>query len=64
MSHLREIRESRFLTQRELATKAGLTVATVSRLETGKRRPHFTTVRKLAAALGVRPEALVERGGR
>src|SRR5215213_6674251 len=48
MTRLREFREQRFMTQKELAAKTGLTVATISRLETGKRRPQFTTVRRLA----------------
>jgi transcriptional regulator with XRE-family HTH domain len=57
---LRECREQRLMTQTELATKAGLTTATVSRLETGRTpRASFSTVRKLAAALSVEPQALM-----
>ncbi len=61
MSQLRELRERRLLTQRELAAKAGLTDVAISRLETGKTRPRFSTIKKLAAALGVTPAALMER---
>ena len=56
---LREIRKGRFMTQSELAAAANLTIATISRLENGRRRPHLSTVRRLAEALGVRPEKLV-----
>jgi transcriptional regulator with XRE-family HTH domain len=61
---LREFRERRLLTQTELAGKAGLTQKTISLLETGKARPRVRTIRKLALALGVRPEALVRGKGR
>ena len=49
VTRLREFREARLLTQGELAKKAELTAATVSRLETGKTRASFSTVRKLAS---------------
>ena len=55
---LREHRERRALTQRELATLAAMTQATIVRLEGGHdARP--TTVRKLAEALGVSPAELL-----
>lgn len=41
------------LDQYELADRAGLTQATISRLEQGKGTPHGKTLGKLAAALGV-----------
>ena len=56
---LREFRESRFLTQEELARSAGLTVITVSRIERGVADARFSTIRKLATALGVEPQELV-----
>jgi transcriptional regulator with XRE-family HTH domain len=50
---LRRLRESRGLTQEELAARAGLTVHGVSALERGvRRRPYPHTVRSLAEALG------------
>jgi transcriptional regulator with XRE-family HTH domain len=57
---LREVRERKFLSQQELADAAGTTKANISRLETGKQKPQMATVRKLAEALGVRPEDLVD----
>lgn len=59
MTRLREIRTKRLMTQRELAEKAGVTHSTVSRIETGwQQNPSFRTVKRLATALGVRPEEL------
>ena len=60
---LREWRERRALAQRELAEAAGLTEATISRLETGRRGAFPSTVRKLAATLGVTPSELYGEGG-
>jgi len=57
---LRELRLQRVLTQRELAAKANVAPKTVVDIETGKIRPHPTTLRKLAAALGVPASALAE----
>ncbi|MFQ5875159.1 MAG: helix-turn-helix domain-containing protein [Dehalococcoidia bacterium] len=58
---LRAIRESQFLTQRELAAKAGLGIATIVRVEKGQQAPTFRTIKRLAAALGVEPAELVQR---
>ena len=60
---LREVRERMFVTQEELAERSGVTIPTLSRLENGLQRPRISTVRKIADALGVAPEALVEWGG-
>jgi transcriptional regulator with XRE-family HTH domain len=57
---LRQLRLERVLTQRELAAKAGVAAKTVVDIETGKIRPHPSTLRKLAAALEVPPSALAE----
>ncbi len=57
-STLRRLREERFLTQRELALKAGLHALTVTRLEAGRSAPYANTVRRLAVALGVEPQQL------
>jgi transcriptional regulator with XRE-family HTH domain len=55
MARLRALRLNLGLTQAELASQAGVSEFTVVRLETGKaKRPHPSTRRKLAAALGVR----------
>ncbi len=58
---LKELRESRFLTQRELAEKSGVGVATIARIEKGKHRPTFRTIKRLAAALEIEPSKLVKR---
>lgn len=49
----------RLLTQRELAALAGLTAASVNRIETGTTKARISTVRRLAAALNVDPDALL-----
>jgi D-alanyl-D-alanine-carboxypeptidase/D-alanyl-D-alanine-endopeptidase len=49
----------RALTQAEVAERAGVTTATVARIERNEIEPHMTTLRKLAAALEVDPAELV-----
>lgn len=56
---LRQVRERLFVTQAELAERAGVTEATISRIENGLHAPRFSTVRRLAAALGVEPREIV-----
>jgi transcriptional regulator with XRE-family HTH domain len=52
---LRVLRLNAGLNQEELARAAGVSEATVKRLEAGRgKRPYPSTRRKLAAALGVR----------
>lgn len=58
---LKELRESQFLTQRELAEKSGVGIATIVRIEKGNRRPTFSTIKRLAAALDVEPSELAKR---
>ena len=53
MLKLREIREQRELSFRELSRKAGVGLATLVRLEAGKYDPRLSTLRKLAKALRV-----------
>jgi len=55
MVKLRILRERLFLTQSELAEKAGISHITLNRLENKKQKPSFKTIRKLAKALGVEP---------
>ena len=57
---LRQVRQWLFVTQAELAERTGVAEATLSRIENGLQRPRISTVRKIADALGVRPEELVE----
>ena len=58
---LKEVREGCLVTQEELAQRSGVGKASISRIETGHHVPRFSTIRKLAAALGVDPQTLVER---
>jgi predicted ATPase/DNA-binding XRE family transcriptional regulator len=56
--HLRRHRQAAGLTQEELAERSGLSVRGISDLERGvKQRPHPETVRLLATALGLPPDA-------
>jgi transcriptional regulator with XRE-family HTH domain len=50
------------LTQAQLAERAGVTTATVARIERDEIEPRMTTLRKLADALGVEPAELVGGG--
>ena len=60
---IKQLRDARALTQEEVAEKAGITVAALSRIERNNAEPRPTTRRKLARALGVEPEDLVRMGG-
>ncbi len=51
--NLKTLRVMRGLDQQELAEKIGRTRSTVSLLETGKQKPHRSTVKRLAEALDV-----------
>ncbi len=57
---LREAREAKVWSQKELAAKAGVSNKTIADIEQGKIRPHPATLRKLARALGVPQTALAE----
>ena len=57
---LRELRQLRVLTLRELEARSGVAYNTIWRLENGKTGAQPRTIRKLAAALGVEPEELVK----
>lgn len=63
LTRLRDLRLRKALNQQELAERAGITRATLSRLEAGLQEPYPRTTRKLAAALGVDPEDLMEPRG-
>ncbi len=60
---LRRERMRRALTQKQLAAAAGISYVTVSRMENDSAGPvKPPTLRKLADALGVAPEALIRWG--
>ena len=58
-SHLREIRESKGLSQDDLVKLSGVAKGTIVDLELGRRKPRPSTRRKLAQALKVRPEDIL-----
>ena len=60
LTRLRTWRERKALTQQQLAEKAGITRVTVARVEAGLEEPYPTTVRKLADALELGPEDLMD----
>lgn len=56
---LRELREARALSQRQLAEASGMAESTVVSLESGARSPRPSTIKKLADALGVGVSRLI-----
>jgi len=60
MLTLRELRADRLLTIRELAQQAGVAPSSIYLIETGRTTPHMTTIRRIARALGVDPQAVAE----
>ena len=57
---LKQARTAQMLTVRGLAEKAGVSLAAAHEAETGKRRPHFATIKRLSDALGAEPESIAE----
>jgi len=53
---VRELREARGLSQRELAERMGTTQSVIGRLEAGGSRPTIVTLERVAHALGLRLE--------
>ena len=58
---LKELRERNLLTQAELGVAAGVSRDQVSRIERDEVDPRFSTIRKLANALGVDPTELIRK---
>jgi transcriptional regulator with XRE-family HTH domain len=50
---VRDLRKERGWSQQELADRAGISMQTVSNLETGRHVPEIATLSKIAGALGV-----------
>ncbi len=50
---LKRLREERDITQEQLAFNAGITASALSRIERGLNTPGWTTVERIAKALGV-----------
>jgi len=57
---VRELRRSRGMTQKELASAVGVTGAQLHRYETGATRVAASRMIAIAEALGVRPDVLLE----
>lgn len=58
---LRAARDCRRMTQEQLASKCGMSVAAISHFETGKREPNLASLRKIADGLGVSADFLLYR---
>ena len=58
--NLRRQRLQHFLSQGELARRAGIHAVTITRLEVGTTLPSMRTVRSLAEALGIEPGDLAD----
>ena len=63
MDEVRRLRLQKGWSQNELAYHAKLAPSVISLIETGKREPNATTLRKLASALEVRIPDLFEESG-
>jgi len=59
LARLRRVRERRALSQAELARASGVSTWAIVHAERGETSVHGSTARKLAAALGVEPAALM-----
>ncbi len=57
-NNLRQYREWRCLTQKELADKAGVREQTIGNIETRRVRPSMLTKRGIAQALGIPSEEI------
>ncbi len=60
MPTLREARTRRLFSVRALAEVAGVSPTTINLVETGRRMPHFGTMRKIAQALDLQPREIAE----
>ena len=64
MERLKELREQRNLTLRELEEYSGVSKDAISEIERGLRRPRTPTLNKLAKGLGVDPQVLLGKSTR
>ena len=58
---VRAKRVQSFMTQEQLARAAGISSRQLVRIESNEVEPHFSTILKLAEALGVEPSELVDQ---
>jgi len=61
MLRIRQLRERKGVSLRELARRAGVGVATLSRIEAGEANPRLSTLLRLADVLGVFVGKLFEK---
>ena len=61
-TRLKELREDRAFSVRDLAQEAGVSTDTITALEKGRRKAWPRNVRRLAVALGVQPRELMKAG--
>jgi len=59
-TNLRAARERLGLTQEEVAQRSGVHATEVSRIESGKRDPQVSTLRRLAEAVEMKPGQLLD----
>lgn len=59
-SNLRAARERLGLTQEQVAQRSGVHATEVSRIESGKRDPQVSTLRRLAEAVEMKPGQLLD----
>ena len=57
---IKEFRKLNKITQQELAEKIGVTRSCISQYEIGAREPYLTTLMKIAYALNVTPDDLLD----
>jgi transcriptional regulator with XRE-family HTH domain len=55
---LREWRNKKAISLKDLEAMSGVAISTLSRIETGKHKPRHITKRKIAAALDLIPEQI------
>lgn len=59
-ANLREARKKLGMSQEQVSEGSGVHATEVSRIESGKRDPRVSTVRRLAKAVKVKPGQLLE----
>jgi len=61
--NIKQLREAKGISQRQLAREAGVSQPLLCQIERGTKNPSLPVGLALAAALGVRVERLAGRGG-
>ena len=57
---IRSVRDAKGMTAREVVSKTGMGAPSYSRIETGANEPTIESLKKIAAALGVKPGDLLD----